>query len=591
MTPTMLRPGQAVALCALALLMVGVVMVNSAGMSVDARETLAIQTILISRPAIYAGLAMLAMALASMIPIRRFLPASVSTPEPLVPPSEADAPRHPFLSISWFSQMFREAAALWPLWACVAAILALLVTVYVPGLARPRNGSHRWISLPAPGLESIQPSEIAKWGMVMVMAWYGARYSRRMPSFWLGLVPGLAAAGLIAGFIVLEDLGTGVLLGLVACVMLIAAGGRPWQLLLLCPAPLAGITLAIITSPYRLDRIRSFVDPYIDPQGKGFHMIQSMVAVANGQVTGRGLGHGLQKFGYLPEDTTDFLFAIVCEELGIAGAALVLALFAGLLWGLWMIVRREQLLVLKLLGLGVLATIGIQAIINLAVVTGLGPTKGIALPLLSSGGTGWILTAAALGLVIAIDREQAYGVLRGEPRHTRPLTDSPAPLALAAVPAAFSPAPSPEFPHPVVQNIDVAHLRPRAEFDTASVLLSDPASTQDVPFANPAPEIPAPGDAVALENIAAGAEFTEDPPAEIEVELTPGPSAPETDAPPAAAQPPVLGAPGETGFLFDMHTAPNAAPGPVPDPAPSTSIVITSEGRMWPIPGVQPRPA
>jgi len=167
---------------------------------------------------------------------------------------------------------------------------------------------------------------------------------------------------------------------------------------------LAAVGLAILASPYRVARLTAFLDPYADPQGTGYHMIQSMGAVAGGGFFGRGLGHGLQKFGYLPEDRTDFLFAIICEELGTPGAALVVFLFAGLLLAGLAIVRREPDRLLRLMGVGVITTVGLQAVINLAVVTGLGPTKGIALPLVSSGGTGWILTAFSLGLLVAIDR-------------------------------------------------------------------------------------------------------------------------------------------------------------------------------------------
>nr|HRJ50661.1 FtsW/RodA/SpoVE family cell cycle protein [Phycisphaerales bacterium] len=154
---------------------------------------------------------------------------------------------------------------------------------------------------------------------------------------------------------------------------------------------------------------RSFVDPYGDPEGSGYHMIQSMLAVMGGEGPGRGLGHGLQKFGYLPEDRTDFLFAVICEELGIAGAAVVIFLFVGMVWAGVSIARREREVFLRLSALGLVSTIALQALMNLAVVTGLGPTKGIALPLVSSGGTGWILTAFSMGILAAIDRTQPDG--------------------------------------------------------------------------------------------------------------------------------------------------------------------------------------
>jgi cell division protein FtsW len=240
--------------------------------------------------------------------------------------------------------------------------------------------------------------------MVGVLAVYCASRAAAMPSFWRGLVPGLLALGLVAGAVASEDLGTGVLIAGAGSVVLLAAGARLWHFLLFVPAGLAGFIFLVIASPYRIERLRSFVDPYVDPKGSGYHMIQSMAAVANGEGFGRGLGFGLQKFGYLPEDTTDFLFAVICEELGIAGAAIVISLYVAMLWAGLAIVRKQSSNLLKLLGLGIIVTFGLQAIINLAVVTGLGPTKGIALPLVSSGGTGWILTAASLGLLVAMDR-------------------------------------------------------------------------------------------------------------------------------------------------------------------------------------------
>src|SRR5690606_26392677 len=184
-------------------------------------------------------------------------------------------------------------------------------------------------------------------------------------------------------------------------------GASLWQLLSLAPVAALGLITLVIVNPYRVTRLVTFLDPYKDPDGAGYHMIQSLVAVANGRVWGRGLGFGLQKFGYLPEDRTDFLFAVICEELGLAGASLVIALNLGIIWAGVAIVRRQSSAFLQLLGLGVVTTFGLQALINLTVVTGLAPTKGIALPLLSSGGTGWILTAGSLGLLVAMDRQAA----------------------------------------------------------------------------------------------------------------------------------------------------------------------------------------
>ena len=175
-------------------------------------------------------------------------------------------------------------------------------------------------------------------------------------------------------------------------------------------------------------RIMAFRDPYRDPEGIGYHTIQSLVAVAGGEGWGRGLGFGIQKLGYLPEDRTDFLFAVICEELGIAGAAVIIALFMGLLWAGFGVMRREHSPFLRLVALGITATVSIQAVINLAVVTAVAPTKGIALPLLSSGGTGWVLTAFSLGLIVAIDRTQAAS-RHGLAHFAGPMTQPTASLA------------------------------------------------------------------------------------------------------------------------------------------------------------------
>jgi cell division protein FtsW len=400
----MLRPGQVVILCVVALLAVGVIMVNSAVMTVDPVHAAGppgaddggfcsiLRSVVLSRWTAYAALALVAMGAASMVPVRQ-LTAWVGQP--------ADSGHHESRSGSAGRSQWRV------LGLGVAGLLLLLSMAYWPGLGREVNGAHRWFFVPVPGVGhvSVQPSEIAKWGLVGLIAWYAAaRGPVRMAHFWQGLAPGLLAAALVAGAVAHEDLGTGVLIGFTACLVLLAAGAKLWQFLMFTPAAAAGFAVLVATNPYRIERLATFLDPYRDPLGSGYHMIQSMAAVAGGEVTGRGLGHGLQKFGYLVEDHTDFLFAVICEELGVAGAAAVVGVFALLIWAGLSIVRREQAPMLKLAGLGVLVTIGLQALINLAVVTGMAPTKGIALPLVSAGGTGWILTAASLGLLVAMDR-------------------------------------------------------------------------------------------------------------------------------------------------------------------------------------------
>ena len=385
-------------LCALALLMVGVVMVQSAGMQVAglgaeggagvAGDGVTAKSLLTSRSALYLVMAIGAMVVASRLPIRKIA-------------GRLDR-------VVWF----KPGGDLGVLIIGSVLLIGLVVTVYVPGLARPMNGAHRWVNLRVPGLESMQPSELAKWGLVILVAWYGARLGsykeNRLGVFWKGLLPAVLCIGAVAFAVVMEDLGTGVLMVLACSVVLIAGGARLRHFAAFVPIGLAGVAAAIMTSPYRVKRITAFLDPYADAQGEGYQMIQSLTTISGGGFFGRGLGNGLQKFGYLPEDTTDFLFAVVCEEMGFMGALAIISAYAAIVWVGTDIARRETSGILRLIVVGVVATFSIQAVINLMVVTGLGPTKGIALPLLSNGGTGWIVTSVCLGLIVAIERTQEY---------------------------------------------------------------------------------------------------------------------------------------------------------------------------------------
>lgn len=384
----MLKSGQILFLCALALLMIGVIMVTSAGMQIEQASVeqpvqgdagaLSPIAILSGRIGMYAALALLVMGAAA------FLPGSVV--DRVLKPREG-----------WFLGVLAIGTLL---------LVGSLMLVYLPGIAREKNFSSRWIEIPAPvfGRLSIQPSEFVKWSLLGLFAWCAASAGERLRSFWTGLVPMLIALGMISAVIMKEDLGTAVLVGGTGVIILLAAGAKFWHIGALAPVGLGVVAAGLLTSDYRMRRVTSFLDPYADPAGDGFHIIQSMGAIANGEGVGRGLGHGLQKFGYLPEDTTDFIFAIISEEMGLFGVALVLFLYLVLLTTGADIAKRETRPVARLFALGVIATIGLQACINLLVVTKLAPTKGIALPLISSGGTGWILTCASLGLLIRFDR-------------------------------------------------------------------------------------------------------------------------------------------------------------------------------------------
>lgn len=291
--------------------------------------------------------------------------------------------------------------------AGVAAGLA-----YIPGLGRTVNGSQRWVDL---GWFSFQPSELAKWIVPVAIALYGVSKGREaMARFKEGFAIPMAALGLVCLLVAAEDLGTGVLMGLVGIITLLACGTRVKHALIMLPVGVVACVGLVITSPYRVNRILAYLDPYADPQGIGYHIIQSMGAISGGGLTGRGIGEGIQKYGYLPEATTDFIFSVAAEELGMAGALLIVFLFGWLMWsGVTVIVQAcpasgtpdsPASRFLRLAGTGIVATIAIQAMINLLVVTGLAPTKGIALPLISRGGTGWMMTALSIGLLVRLDR-------------------------------------------------------------------------------------------------------------------------------------------------------------------------------------------
>ncbi len=370
----MLRAGQILQLVVMALLGLAVVMVHSASMRVgDPAPNPWLSPALI-RTAVYAALAVAAMFLASRFDVRE-LARNHGWNNPLV-------------------------------WVMVLS-LALVVLAMVPHVGAEINGARRWLRLgPAgwPLTVTFQPSELVKWAMILVIAWWCVSRGDQMHHFGRGLLPALALLAIACLIIVKEDLGTAALIAGVAVILLLAGGARWWHLVLMVPPAAGGVVLAIIHSPYRRARLTSFLNPFADARGTGYQIIQSLVAIAEGGPWGRGPGNSMQKFGYLPSDTTDFIFAVICEELGVIGAILVVLLYLTFLWVGLSIVRRCKDPFGKLVVLGVTLTVGLQALINMAVVTDVVPTKGIALPLVSSGGTGWIVTAFAIGLVCGIDR-------------------------------------------------------------------------------------------------------------------------------------------------------------------------------------------
>lgn len=309
------------------------------------------------------------------------------------------------------------------------------------------HGAVRWLQL---GGLQFQPSEVAKWGLPAIVAWHCVRHADEMRRFLTGLLPPLVLVAVVCALIAKEDLGTAVLVMLVCTTMLLVAGARFVHVGAL--APIGGLAFVgfVMMEEYRQRRITAFLSPFDEANAgdASYQLIQSMGAIAGGGFGGRGLGNSLQKFDYLPFDHTDFIFAIICEELGFFGAALVIGALVGILWAGMAIVTgrsspagsdeslaREAVPAFsRLYGFGILLTFGLQAVINVAVVTGLAPTKGIALPLVSQGGTGWILSAFCLGLVISMDR-RAWVVSRRAGLVVDELEEADDLVAEAGVPA------------------------------------------------------------------------------------------------------------------------------------------------------------
>lgn len=299
--------------------------------------------------------------------------------------------------------------SLWqPSLALLLLALALCAIVLVPGIGRERNGARRWLSFgPAAWGAGFQPSELAKLAVVVFTAGYAAWRGEGLRKFWTGLLPGLMVIGAFVGLVGKEDFGTAALIGMVGAAILLGGGARVWQLII-CGLPAAiGMGALIALEPYRVSRLTSFTRIWDDPLGKGYHPVQSLMTIASGQWWGRGLGGGIQKYGYLPEASSDFIFAVICEELGLIGGAAVIGLFIVLVWQ-----GRRAMLDCpdsfgRLLAFGAALTIGLQAVINVAVVTVSVPTKGIALPLVSAGGSGVVFLSALLGLLVNVARYRA----------------------------------------------------------------------------------------------------------------------------------------------------------------------------------------
>ncbi|MCR6095945.1 stage V sporulation protein E [Salipaludibacillus agaradhaerens] len=278
----------------------------------------------------------------------------------------------------------------------------LLIIVLIPGVGLVRGGAQSWLGI---GAFSIQPSEFMKLAMILFLAKYVSINQKYITTWKRGLFPILALIFTAFGLIMLQpDLGTGAVMVITCMVLIFVAGARVSHFFLLGGIGLAGFVGLIISAPYRLQRITSFLNPWEDPLGSGFQIIQSLYAIAPGGLLGLGFGHSRQKYFYLPEPQTDFIFAILAEELGFIGGTFVLLCFAVLLWrGLRIAIHAPDLYG-TLFATGIIGMIAIQVMINIGVVIGLIPVTGITLPLLSYGGSSLTLMLTTIGVLLNISR-------------------------------------------------------------------------------------------------------------------------------------------------------------------------------------------
>ena len=305
------------------------------------------------------------------------------------------------LSLLWFVmridyRVYREPVFIW---TCLAFVgLALIAVLFSP----PVNNARRWFGIAGIG---VQPSELAKLAAIFFIAALLERRMHRINEIGYALMPIGVVVVLLVGLILLEpDFGTSMSLVLIAAVMVFAAGLDYRYILgtVLAAAPV--VYLLVMSTAYRRQRVMTFLDPWRDPLGAGFQIIQSLIAVGTGGIWGKGLMQGVQKLFYLPEPHTDFIYAVIAEELGLVGATAVLICFCVVTWrGLRVSLRAPDTFG-AFLALGLTTMVAVQAFINVSVVLGLMPTKGIPLPFVSNGGSSLVINLIGMGILLNVSQ-------------------------------------------------------------------------------------------------------------------------------------------------------------------------------------------
>ena len=284
--------------------------------------------------------------------------------------------------------------------------ILLLFSVFIPGIGIEVNGANRWIRIAGFGL---QPSEIMKFLSILYISCYSVRRVKEIQTHWLGFFrPALIIVSIISIILIQPDLGSSAVIFISVLGILFVAGVKIQQFLVVALLGVIAITMMIIFVPWRWERIISFIDPWSDPWGSGYQLTLSLMSIGRGDWFGVGLGQGLMKMGYLPDAHTDFIFSVIVEEIGILGGFAIIALLFGLSFRIFFI-GRESLLRKNFFGFyfsfGVALLLGLHTFINVGVSSGLLPTKGLTLPLISGGGTNLIIVFLMIGLILRIDYE------------------------------------------------------------------------------------------------------------------------------------------------------------------------------------------
>ncbi|MFP6827641.1 MAG: putative lipid II flippase FtsW [Gammaproteobacteria bacterium] len=305
-------------------------------------------------------------------------------------------------------------------WLLLLGAIVLLVSVFVPGLGHTVNGSTRWLDL---GPIMLQPSEPARICLTLYLASYVVRHQQDMGASLLGFLKPMLVVALACWLLLRQpDFGAAVVLTATSFGILFIGGARLRDFALCLVVAAGGLAALAMTSPYRLQRLLAFLDPWADPYASGFQLTQSLIAVGRGDWFGVGLGGSVQKLFYLPEAHTDFVFAVLAEELGFVGVTVTVLLFSVIVYRAITLGPKAAALGMPFHGLvstGLALTIGLQAFINMGVNIGLLPTKGLTLPLISYGRTSAVITLITLGLLMRIQHEVQQAAVRDEARQQR----------------------------------------------------------------------------------------------------------------------------------------------------------------------------